>query len=171
MTTKVDLKKMPTIEIAGIQRSFKYYFNTLTQPYSLFKDFTGFINAALILWKLIVNNAMKIDISAANAKTHQLISVWYAKSCNQVFIAYQAMGDAMTMAIRTSLRKSLESRITRLATDAPNTLRTPISFVLISAINMDRPSKPRHDIKIAIPANIPKSICWVCSLAYSCPNF
>lgn len=44
-------------------------------PYSLFKLFTGFISAALILWKLTVKSAMAIARNPARAKTHQLICV------------------------------------------------------------------------------------------------
>jgi hypothetical protein len=37
MTTKVDLKKMPTIEIAGIQLSFKYCINALKETLLTFQ--------------------------------------------------------------------------------------------------------------------------------------
>ncbi len=37
---------------------------------------------------------------------------------------------------------------------APNTLRMPISLTRCSAVNVDRPIKPRHEIKIASRVNI-----------------
>ncbi len=66
-------------------------------------------------------------------------------------MAYQAIGEAMTMAISTSFRKSLESSVTMLATLAPNTLRTPISLVRCSAVKVARPKRPRQEIRMAIP--------------------
>lgn len=41
--------------------------------YSIRKEFTGFAIAALIAWKLIVANAIKIANSPAPAKSHQPI--------------------------------------------------------------------------------------------------
>jgi hypothetical protein len=46
---------------------------TMTNDYSLFKLFTGFIKAALIDWKLTVNNAITIAVNPASAKIHQLM--------------------------------------------------------------------------------------------------
>jgi hypothetical protein len=43
--------------------------------YSVRNDFTGFAIAAFIAWKLIVNNAILMAISAVIAKTNQLIFV------------------------------------------------------------------------------------------------
>ena len=39
--------------------------------YSLRKLFTGFITAALMLWKLTVAKAITVDNTAAITKTHQ----------------------------------------------------------------------------------------------------
>ena len=54
--------------------------------------------------------------------------ILYAKSCNHLSIANQAIGTARISAMITSFKKSFESRPMRLLTDAPNTLRMPISF-------------------------------------------
>ena len=46
--------------------------------HSVRSDFTGFESAALIAWKLIVNNAITIANAAATINIHQLISMRYA---------------------------------------------------------------------------------------------
>ena len=68
-------------------------------------------------------------------------------------MAHHASGDAMTMAISTNLRKSLESNWTMLATLAPSTLRTPISFVRCSAVKVARANRPRHETNTVYTAN------------------
>ena len=45
--------------------------------YSLLKDFTGLVNAALIDWKLIVIQAMINAMNPAIPKIHQPISTLY----------------------------------------------------------------------------------------------
>lgn len=47
---------------------------------------TGFLVAALQLWYEIVNNAIPKAIKPANAKTHQLNTVLYAKFSSHLFI-------------------------------------------------------------------------------------
>ena len=42
--------------------------------------------AALIAWKLTVNNAINNAIVPAAIKIHQLIFTLYAKSCSHLFI-------------------------------------------------------------------------------------
>ena len=63
------------------------------------------------------------------ANIHQLNVVLNAKSCSHLFIAHQASGAAITNANSTRLIKSFESNETICDTEAPSTLRTPISFV------------------------------------------
>ena len=48
---------------------------TSDKTHSLLKLFTGFINAALIDWKLTVAKAIMIVIDAATPNIHQLIAV------------------------------------------------------------------------------------------------
>ena len=93
-------------------------------------------------------------IIAAAKNIHQLILILYAKLCSHVFIAINDRGVAIIMAIHTSFTKSFEINAVIFATVAPNTLRMPISFVRCSAANAASPNKPRHDIAIAIIANI-----------------
>ena len=85
--------------------------------------------AVLIAWKLIVASAITTASKPAAKNIHQLILMRYAKSLSQLFIKYQATGDAITKATITSLMKSFESNNTILDIDAPNTLRMPISLV------------------------------------------
>src|ERR1041384_1543739 len=102
--------------------------------YSVRKLFTGFLNAALIAWKLTVANAMNIAATPATANTHHCIVTRYGKSCSHVCIAQYDNGAAKTNAISTSFKKFLESNPVILLTDAPNSLRTPISLIRFSAI-------------------------------------
>jgi hypothetical protein len=68
---------------------------------------------------------------------------------------HQPMGAETAKAKITNFEKSFESKITKLATEAPITLRMPISFVRCSAIKAANPNKPRQVITIANDANMP----------------
>ncbi len=46
-----------------------------SRVYSLLNDFTGFIKAVLILWKLMVNKAIDVANTPARAKTHHPMSI------------------------------------------------------------------------------------------------
>jgi len=87
----------------------------------------------------------------------------YAKSFNQCVIEYHATGKAMIAAIVTSFRKSFASNVTIELTFAPNTLRTPISFMRCVISNADSPNKPRQAMNIAMHANMVKMVPWRCS--------
>src|SRR4030095_5622544 len=149
----------------SVHSRFKFV-NSSIVLYSVRKDFTGFATAALIAWKLIVPKAIMTASNPAATNIHQLMLIRYAKSCSQLCIIHQAMGDAMTKAIATSLMKSFESSVTIFDTDAPSTLRTPISFVRCAVEKSDKPNKPRHAIKMAKPANIANTFPNNLSLAY-----
>ena len=56
----------------------------------------------------------------------------------------------------TSFRKSLDSIFHTLKTEAPRTLRTPISLVLCSATKEVSPNKPKQLMKIARAVKIQK---------------
>ena len=73
------------------------------------------------------------------------------------------MGEAMTMAINTSNRKSLESKAVILTTDAPNTFRIPISLVRDSTVNVANPNSPKQAIKIAHSEAVVKIRLYCCS--------
>src|ERR1700704_2877316 len=62
---------------------------------------------------------------------------------------YQATGIAIKNEINTSATKSLLNSPQRFKTDAPNTLRTPISLVRCSAMKDASPNKPRQLMNIA----------------------
>ncbi len=97
--------------------------------YSLLKLFTGFAIAAFIACKLIVSNARSTAANPARMNTSQPIFILYAKSCSHLFMKYQASGDAIMIAMTTSFKKSFDSKLRIFETVAPNTFRTPISFV------------------------------------------
>jgi len=56
---------------------------------------------------------------------------------------------AITQAASTRITKSFDSICHRLATEAPSTLRMPISLVRCSATNEASPNSPRQLMKIA----------------------
>ena len=62
----------------------------------------------------------------------------------------------------TSCTNSFASNPVSPVTEAPSTLRMPISFVRRSAVYAAKPNKPRQEIKIAsianMPANFPISV-------------
>src|SRR5215203_1257398 len=69
--------------------------------YSVRRFLTGLASAALTAWKLIVATAINKAINAAIANTAQLMFIRYSKSCNHLFMKYQASGAAITKAITT----------------------------------------------------------------------
>src|SRR5438552_14917853 len=79
------------------------------KSYSVLKLFTGFINAARIVWKLTVINAMNSAARPATANIHQLTSIRYAKSRSHLFMKYHESGAAIMNAITTNFIKSFES--------------------------------------------------------------
>ena len=54
----------------------------------------------------------------------------------------------------------------RLPTEAPSTFRIPISFLLPSAIKMDKPSNPKLEISKVNKANNPSRLLSLVSLSY-----
>ena len=102
---------------------------------------------------LIVIKAIANAVTVVITNTAQLILIRYAKSCSHLFITHQATGDAIKMATATSLIKSFDNSVIMLVTLAPNTLRTPISLVLCSALKVASPNNPRHEMKIAMKVN------------------
>src|SRR5687768_18608943 len=97
--------------------------------YSLLKLFTGLAIAALIAWKLTVIKATSKAAKPAIKNIHQLILILYAKPCSQLCITHHAIGKATILASITSFIKSLDTSISILDIEAPNTFLTPISFV------------------------------------------
>ena len=57
---------------------------------------------------------------------------------------------AMKNAIKTSFKKSLDSKVTICPTDAPRTFQIPISLIRCWAAKVLRPNKPRQVIMIPI---------------------
>ena len=74
-----------------------------------------------------------------------------------------ASGAAITNAIKTSLADSMERSFTIWNSDAPITLRTPISLVLRSAVNEAIPNSPKHATRIASPEKAVATCPSVCS--------
>lgn len=121
------------VRIAGRRmRQINFFMNgnfTKIMIYSVRRLSTGSAMAALMEWKPTVMKVMSTAMVAARGKTHQAIVVRYAKSCSQVCIANQAMGEAMIRAMATRRRNSFESRPTMVETEAPSTFLMPISLV------------------------------------------
>ena len=133
--------------------------------YSVRKDLTGFAIAALIAWKLIVRNAIKIAEIPAAINTPVPIFILYAKSFNHSCMAHQVTGTEIINAMPTSNKNSFDTSNNTCCTEAPNTFRIPISFVRCSITNAESPNKPRLAIMIAKMANAENICCVRCSLA------
>ena len=78
----------------------------------------------------------------ANPNIHQLITTRYENDCSHLFITHHAIGVAINIEIPTNCKKSFDNNCTMPVTIAPNTLRTPISFFLCSALKAARPNNP-----------------------------
>src|ERR1051325_5655417 len=102
--------------VSSPSRQHGTYDLPLTTCHSVLNDFTGFAIAALIAWKLIVENAINTATNPANPNIHHTILVRYAKSCNHLFIPNHATGTAMINAINTSFINSIDNRFTMLVT-------------------------------------------------------
>ena len=77
--------------------------------YSYLSASTGFLVAAFQLCQLTVSRAMPSVVNPDSAKIHQLRLVLYVKLSSYLFMAYQAIGMAITEAITTHYTKSLFS--------------------------------------------------------------
>src|SRR5215212_5507223 len=106
----------------------------------------------------MVNKAISNAKLPANAKTHQSIFMRYAKFSNHLFIKYQATGEAMIKATKTSFRKSFESKPTIPETEAPSTFRIPISLVLRTTTKAINPHKPMQQINMDMAENALKRL-------------
>ena len=56
--------------------------NSSLITHSVLNDFTGFVIAAFIAWKLTVTSAINIAAAPAKANAVQPMGIRYAKSCN-----------------------------------------------------------------------------------------
>lgn len=110
--------------------------------------------AAFQLCQLTVNKAITSAITPAKQKIHQLSSVLYAKLCNHLCIAYQAIGVAIRKAIKTHFKNLVFSIIIISAIVAPFTFLKPISLVRFSEKKAARPKRPMQAISIATAEKI-----------------
>ena len=106
----------------------------LNISYSSCKLFTGLAYAALMDWKLTVNNAIAMVIPAAYRNIVTGSVVLNAKPSSQFMLKYTAIGIAMTLAKMTRSKNSLLSNCMMLNTVAPRTFLIPISLVLTCAV-------------------------------------
>jgi hypothetical protein len=74
---------------------------------------------------------------------------------------------AIKKEMKTSNTKSLDNNCHKLITEAPTTLRTPISLARCAAVNAAKPKMPRQEIKMAKMANTKASL----PIRSSPPNF
>src|SRR6266498_2610244 len=93
--------------------------------YSERRLLTGFLIAAFTAWVLIVTSAITIEAMPANANTHQPMLVRYAKSDNHFCMAHQATGNAISVAITMSNKKSFDNNFTSCMALAPSTFLIP----------------------------------------------
>src|SRR4029078_4417175 len=105
-------------------RSLIYFVLKLLQEpqhYSVRRLFTGLAIAALVAWKLIVRNAIRIAVRTGAINTPAPICILYAKSFNHAFMAHQVTGTEIIKAIPTNNKNSFDTSSRTCCTDAPNT--------------------------------------------------
>src|SRR6516164_7416808 len=102
---------------------------------------------------------------------HPLISYLYSKFISHLCIRNQDKGTEIRKDMITRLTNSLDNNRQRLKTEAPNTLRIPISLIRFSAVKEAMPNNPRQLIKMAkhakAEASLPIRSSLVNFLAYS----
>lgn len=133
--------------------------NLSTPDHSLLRLPIGLAWAALIARALTVNSAMIMAITPAMTKIHQCTSILYTKPSSHFCIINQAIGEAITVDKSTSFKKSADSIATIRVTDAPNTLRIPISLIRCIVAKETNPKRPKQAIKIAMPEAIAVITC------------
>src|SRR6266852_8257953 len=90
-----------------------------------------------------------------------------AKFLSQLFIASHAMGVAIIEDSATSFTISEDNMITISLTPAPITLRTAISFLRCSVVNMVSPNNPMQEIKMAKKEKLSDNLLTMVSLLYN----
>src|SRR4026208_2542349 len=90
----------------------------------------------------------------------------YAKSCNQLYMIHQVTGMANANAISTSNKNCFDKMYNTCPTEAPITLRMPISLVRCKILYADKPISPKHAINMASDANMPKTFPYNASARY-----
>jgi len=70
----------------------------------------------------------------------------------------------MINAMPIKIINSLDNKATTWLTDAPNTLRTPISFLRCSEVKADKPNNPKAATKMEIPTKPVRRLLSICSL-------
>ena len=103
-----------------------------TSHYSYRSASTGFLVAAFQLCQLTVIKAIPNVKRPANGKIHQAMVALLPKPFNRLKMTVQAIGQAITKATATHLRKVRFKRDTTSKVLAPFTFRIPISLILNS---------------------------------------
>ncbi len=78
-----------------------------------------------------------------------VLYAWTKMGKATVLYAGTKIGVAINMAISTSIKNSLESKLNKLTGLAPYTFLIPNSLVRCSEVNSTRPNNPRHDMNMA----------------------
>jgi hypothetical protein len=134
--------------------------------YSYLSASTGFLLAALYDCKPTVTNVSAITIIHATTNNPRFKFKWYAKLWSHIFVANQAIGLAMIDEIPTSVKYSFDNMKNIWLDFAPFTFLIPISFVLLTVINVDKPKIPRHEIIIVKNVIKTKTLFIICSKKY-----
>src|SRR4029079_4031355 len=121
--------------------------------YSALRLFTGFLVAAPIVFSPTTASVSN-NINMPTIPNNQILILTFTSYLSsQLLIIHQVIGTAITNAINTSFKNSIDISINTCCTDAPRTLRMLISRIRFSMVNEARPAKPRQEIKMARHAN------------------
>ncbi len=94
----------------------------------------------------------------------------HTKFSSQPLIRYQAAGNAINKANPISSKNQLLTSISKCGTEAPITLRMPISLILVSTMKPSMPMSPKHEIIPVVTENNLNEVLSLCSLVYCCSN-
>ena len=93
-------------------------------------------------WDAVTTKASVSASTVPATNDRGLGSIRYAKSASQLPVAHHARGQLQRLASASSTADSREKMPTMLATDAPRTLRMPISLVRRATVSVAWPNTP-----------------------------
>ena len=82
----------------------------------------------------MVTTAINTESNPASTNTHQLMVIRYGYACNQLFIAHQASGKAISAETTINFKKSADNNVVMPVTHATTTLRIPNSIIHRTAV-------------------------------------
>src|SRR5690349_12705886 len=124
--------------------SWKEFHNPEIVRYSDLSTRAGLMLAPFKICKLTVPSAISVKMTTGTTSRSQPRLIRNAKPPSHSLMPYHVNGRPITLAMSTSLRNCHDSSDMMLPTDAPSTLRMPISFSFCDVVNDAKPQSPRQ---------------------------